>query len=89
MNSVVAVKKEVEELKQQIFPEGNTRYILHLWMPSDDPKHKMTDDEIIAQGYREHKRIITVPLRENQHEMTNEEIIAQDKKEHKKITIFP
>lgn len=64
MNSVITVKKEIEELRQRVCPKPEERVILHMWLPSDDPRHKKTDDQIIEEGFKTNRKIIVLPNRE-------------------------
>ena len=54
-----SIKKEVAQIKQVLLPSKIV--ILHMWLPDDDPRHKMSESEIIAKGLREHSPLIIVP----------------------------
>ena len=72
--TVFSIEREVETVRRDLLP--SKVLVLHMWRPgdppsetskieypTDDPQHNMAEQEIIAQGLREHRRVIIVPYK--------------------------
>jgi len=66
MTSVQTIQKEITRIREKTMFKPKTFVICRLWMPSDDPRHKMTDEEIIKKAHEESNRIICLPTRESE-----------------------
>jgi hypothetical protein len=74
--TVFSIEREVETVKQVLLPSKQEPLIIHMWLPEGDPRHKMSESEIIAKGYAEnrsgHRALIIVPT--NRECMPKEEV---------------
>jgi hypothetical protein len=59
-----SIASEVERIKEVLMPSKEKTLIIHMWLPDGDPRHKMSESEIIAKGHVEHGSLIIVPLKE-------------------------
>jgi len=66
MTSLMSLKRRVTRLENDLTPKPEDVVLFRLWLPSNDPLHKMTDEEIIQKGYQENRKIICLPLRESE-----------------------
>jgi len=61
MTTQLTIRKEVQMLRQALLPKREDIIIVRMWIPEDDPRHKMTDDQIIRAN--QNSRIIVLPQR--------------------------
>ena len=60
MTTQITIKREVEKLKQIVKPKRENRIVIHMWLPDNDSRHGMTDQEL--ENYQPDNTFIIKPL---------------------------